>query len=131
MSIDSIGNFLTVIRNGLMIGKRVIKLPSSKMRVNICTVLKNEGYIKDFKIEDTDFSSPDLVVYLKYVNGEPAIHELTRVSKPSRRYYEDVKNITSVIGGLGVSILTTSAGVISDREARAQGIGGEVICHVW
>jgi small subunit ribosomal protein S8 len=131
MSIDSIGNFLTIIRNGLMIGKRIVKLPSSKMRVNICTVLKDEGYIRDFKLEDTDFSSQDLVIYLKYVNGEAAIHELTRVSKPSRRYYEGVKDITPVIGGLGVSILTTSAGVISDRNAKAKGIGGEVLCHVW
>ena len=130
MSIDSIGNFCTVIRNGLRVGKRFVTVPSSQLKVNIATVLKDEGYIKDFKIEEEDKVKKNLTIYIKYVNGESVIHKITRISKPSRRY-ERFNQLTPVIGGLGISILTTSSGVITDQKAKTLGIGGEIICHVW
>ena len=130
MSIDTMGDFLTVIRNALMVGKRSITVPHSAMKENVAKVLKDEGFIKEYKKEDGE-SFPSLKVQLKYVNGEFVIHELTRVSTPGRRHYEKSEEITSVIGGLGVAIVTTSHGVISDKQAKKLGIGGEIICHVW
>lgn len=130
MSIDTIGNFLTVIRNGLLVGKRSVTLPHSKLKEEVAKVLKEEGYIKDFKMTEED-AKPVLTVALKYVNGESVIHELTRISRPSRRHYEKLNDVNSVIGGLGISILTTNKGVMSDRQARKVGVGGEVLCNVW
>jgi small subunit ribosomal protein S8 len=132
MSIDSIGDFLTVIRNGVSVAKRSVKVPYSNLKFNIAKVLKDEGYIKDFNKESgEDKVKSYLTIHLKYVNGECAIHEISRVSKPGRRCYEGLNKLTPVIGGLGVSILTTSAGVITDRQAKKLAVGGEVICHVW
>lgn len=130
MSIDTIGNFLTVIRNGLMVKRRTVSLQHSNMREAIAQVLKSEGFIRDYKktLED---NKAVLTVVLKYVDGEAAINEITRISTPSRRCYERANNMTEVIGGLGVSILTTSKGVMTDKQATQQGVGGEVICHVW
>jgi small subunit ribosomal protein S8 len=130
MSIDTIGDFLTVIRNGLSVGKRSVTLQHSNLKEEVAKVLKDEGYIKDYKIADND-SKPELTIALKYVNGESVIHKLTRISRPGRRHYEKLNGVTHVIGGLGVSVLTTSKGVMSDRQAKQVGIGGEVICHVW
>jgi small subunit ribosomal protein S8 len=130
MSIDTIGDFLTAIRNALMVGKRSVAVPHSKGREAVALVLKNEGFIKDFSVDALN-NHRTLTIALKYVGSEPVVHELNRVSKPSRRVYESSNAITSVTGGLGVSILTTSQGVMSDREAKKLGIGGEVICHVW
>lgn len=130
MSIDTIGDFLTVIRNGLMVGKRSVSIQHSNLKQEIAAVLKEEGYIKDYKKTEED-AKPVLTVALKYVSGESVIHEITRISKPSRRYFEGQKNITPVIGGLGISILTTSKGVMSDRKAKQVNVGGEVLCHIW
>ena len=130
MSIDTIGNFLTVIRNGLMVKRRTVSLQHSNMREAITQVLKNEGFIRDFKKTEED-NKAVLTVVLKYVDGEPAINEITRISTPGRRQYERSNNMTNVIGGLGISILTTSKGVMTDKQATQQGIGGEVICHIW
>ena len=131
MSIDSIGNFLTIIRNGLMSSKRVVVAPFSNEKVGILAVLKEEGFIKDYqKIED-EKNKAVLKIHLKYVNGEPVIHELTRISKPGRRAYSAVNNITPVIGGLGIAILSTNKGIVSDKDARKLMVGGEVICSVW
>lgn len=130
MSIDVIGDFLTVIRNGLAVSKKSISVPHSSMKSNIAKVLKEEGFIKDFKREDVD-GKASLIVFLKYVKGEPVIHEIKRISKPSNRQFERTNKLTSVIGGLGVSILSTSSGIVTDRYARANALGGEVICHVW
>lgn len=130
MSVDSIGDFLTVVRNGLMVGKRSVTVPTSKMKVNIATVLKDEGYIKDFQTVE-EKGKVSLTVFCKYVNGESVIHEIERISKPSCRLYERLNKIKPVVGGLGISILTTSSGVITDRRARELGVGGEVICHIW
>jgi len=131
MSIDSIGDFLTVIRNGLTRYKRSVVAPFSKEKIGIARVLKEEGFIKDFqKVEDNP-QRPQLKIKLKYVSGESVIHTLKRVSRPGRRHYEGSRSITPVIGGLGVSILTTSAGIVSDKQAQKRQLGGEVICHVW
>ena len=130
MSIDTIGNFLTVIRNGLMVKRRTVALQHSNMREAIALVLKNEGFIRDFKKTQED-NKAVLTVVLKYVDGESAINEITRISTPGRRQYERSNDMTSVIGGLGISILTTSKGVMTDKQATQQGIGGEVICHIW
>ena len=132
MSIDILGNFLTSIRNGLAIRKRFVKVPLSKEKINVATVLKEEGYIKDFVIDkNEELAKSNLTVFLKYVKGESVIHELTRISKPSRRYYERSNKVTPVIGGLGISIISTNVGIITDRKARKLKVGGEVICHVW
>lgn len=131
MSIDTLGNFLTVIRNGLAVKKRFVKVSSSKVKANIASVLKEEGYIKDFIIENDQAGKSLLTIHLKYVQGEPVIHEITRVSKPSRRVYGRLNGLSPVIGGLGISIVSTNAGVITDRKARELNIGGEIICHVW
>lgn len=130
MSVDSIGNFLTVIRNGLMSSKRTVIVPFSNEKVGILHVLKDEGFIKDYqKIEEDN--KAHLKIHLKYVNGESVIHELTRISKPGRRHYSSVNNIEPVIGGLGIAILSTSRGIISDKNAKRLMVGGEVICRVW
>jgi small subunit ribosomal protein S8 len=130
MSIDMIGDFLTVIRNGLMVTKRSVSVQHSRLRQDVAQVLKDEGYIRDFKVTQED-GKKALVVGLKYVDGESVIHEINRVSRPGRRHYEGRKEIKPVIGGLGVAIVTTSKGVMSDKKAQQAGVGGEVICHVW
>jgi len=127
---DSIGDFLTIIRNGIGARKRVVTLAGSKFKKNIAQLLLDEGYVKDFKIEQEGAKS-SLTVYLKYVDGESVIHEITRVSKPGRRSFQGSKEIKPVIGGLGVAFVSTSAGLMSDRRARKLGVGGEVVCHVW
>lgn len=130
MSIDTIGNFLTVVRNGLMVNKRSVVVQHSNLKEQIAQVLKEEGFIKDFK-QVKEGTKLFLTVMLKYVDGESVIHELTRISTPGRRHYEKSNNVTFVIGGLGTSILTTSKGIVSDKQAKRLNIGGEVICHVW
>ena len=131
MSIDMIGDFLTVIRNGLMVTKRSVSVQHSRLRQDIAQVLKDEGYVRDFKVTQDEDGKKSLVVGLKYVDGESVIHEINRVSRPGRRHYEARKDIKPVIGGLGVAIVTTSKGVMSDKMAQQAGVGGEVICHVW
>lgn len=130
MSIDVIGDFLTVIRNGLAVQKKSVSMPHSNMKSSIAKVLKEEGFIKDYKQEEID-GKASLTIYLKYVKGEPVIHKIKRISKPSNRCFERSHKLTNVVGGLGVSILSTSSGVVTDRYARANALGGEVICHVW
>ena len=131
MSIDVVGDFLTVIRNALMVYKRSVVVPSSNFKVSIAQVLKDEGFIRDFVIEDGENEKSLLKIFLKYVDGNSVINEITRISTPGRRHYEDSKNIKKVVGGLGVSIVSTSNGIMPDRQARKMGIGGEVVCHVW
>jgi small subunit ribosomal protein S8 len=127
---DSIGDFLTVIRNGISARKRTVVVPTSKMKQNIAQLLKDEGYIKEFKLEQ-DGVKGFLTVYLKYVDGEPVIHEIVRKSKPGRRFYQNSMSIEPVIGGLGIAIISTSRGLLADRKARELGIGGETVCTVW
>lgn len=131
MSRDIIGDFLTVIRNALLVYKRNVIVPSSTVKIAIAQVLKDEGFIKDFQAVQEDNGKTSLNISLKYVNGQPSINEILRVSKPGCRFYERSSNITQVIGGLGVSILTTNRGIMTDRHARELAVGGEVICHIW
>ncbi len=130
MSIDVIGDFLTIIRNGLMSSKLFVVAPYSKIKADLAEILKDEGFIKDFAITDED-GKKSIKVFLKYVGGESVIHELKRISTPGRRSYKGAANIKPVIGGLGLSILTTSKGIISHKKAKELGVGGEVICTVW
>ena len=130
MSIDAIGDFLTIIRNGLMSSKLFVTVPHSTLKLEIVSILKDEGFIKDMALIE-DGSKKFIKIFLKYVGGESVIHELKRVSKPGRRSYKGAANIKPVIGGLGLSILTTSKGVISNRKAREMSIGGEVMFTIW
>jgi len=132
MSVDVIGNFLTIIRNGLMVSKPFVVAPYSKMKLEIARILKEEGFIADFAVEEKESSvKKSIKVVLKYVGGESAIHEIQRVSTPGRRLYAKATGVRPVIGGLGVSILTTSSGLLSNKQAKARGVGGEVVCTVW
>lgn len=131
MSIDVIGNFLTVIRNGLSVRRKTVSVPMSKLKEGMASILKAEGYLKDFSVETDENNKPVLTLVLKYVKGESVIHEIGRVSKPSCRRYESYKNLKSVVGGLGISILSTSSGIMTDQQAKKLGVGGEVLCYVW
>jgi small subunit ribosomal protein S8 len=130
MSMDTIGNFLTIIRNGVHVSKPFVVVPHSRMNKAIADILLKEGFIRS--VQDIEEGGKKVLkIVLKYVGGESAIHELKRVSKLSRRHYAGVGAVKPVIGGLGVSILTTNRGVITQKEAKKLGVGGEVICTVW
>lgn len=127
---DVIGDFLTIIRNGIAVSKLSVSIPYSKLKNSILLILKDEGFIRDFNIEG-DGVKKNLRVFLKYVDGESVIHEISRVSKPGRRMYRGFKDLKPVIGGLGLSILTSSIGVITNKQAKSNSVGGEIICTVW
>jgi small subunit ribosomal protein S8 len=131
MSADVIGDFLTIIRNGIMASRPFVIASYSKIKRELAYILKNEGFIKDFVIIEDDPIKKKIQVFLKYVDGESVIHEITRISTPGRRSYSKVKNIKPVIGGLGVSILSTNRGLVTNRQAKESDVGGEVICTVW
>lgn len=131
MAIDTIGDFLTIIRNGVRASRREVTASYSRLKHEIAQILKDEGFIKDIIVENDEQNHKRLKVFLKYVSGESVIHEITRISKPGRRVYEGVATIKPVIGGLGVSILTTNRGSMTNKQARKLGVGGEVICTVW
>lgn len=126
---DPIADMLTRIRNGLSAGKAEVRMPSSKLKKAIANVLKDEGYIHDFAVQDID-GKPQLTVALKYYQGRPVIARLDRVSRPGLRVYKSKDDLPKVDGGLGVAIISTSAGLMSDRAARSAGHGGEVLCFV-
>lgn len=126
---DPIADMLTRIRNGQMTNKVDVSMPSSKVKKAIAEVLKDEGYIEDYKVEENN-GKPLLRVELKYYAGRPVIEKLERISKPGLRIYKDSDNLPKVMNGLGVAIITTSKGVMTDIKARAAGIGGEVLCYV-
>ncbi len=131
MSIDAIGDFLTIIRNGLMASKRTVVAPYSKIKFEIVKILKNEGFIKDFELVESQSPKKEIKIFLKYVDGESVIHELVRESKPSRRIYGKSSQLKFVIGKLGISIVTTNKGIMTNKEAKQLAVGGEVICSVW
>lgn len=131
MSTDSIGDFLTIIRNGIMASKRFVSAPYSNMRFELARILKEEGFIKDAVVEDLGITKKTIKIFLKYVDSESVIHEITRISTPGKRRYNGVAEIKPVIGGLGVTILTTSQGILTNKKAKQLSIGGEVICTVW
>lgn len=127
---DPVADMLTRIRNGQTAGKTEVRMASSKLKTAIAAVLKDEGFITDSNVEG-DNVKPELRVVLKYHNGQPVIEGIQRSSRPGRRVYRSKSSIPNVIGGLGVAIVSTSRGVMSDRKARELGVGGEVICTVW
>jgi len=127
---DPISDLLTRIRNAHMRSKNKVSVPSSKMRERVLEVLAKEGYIRGFATIEKDGKS-EIEVELKYFDGQPVIKEINRVSKPGRRVYASVDALPSVFNGLGISILSTPKGVMSDQEARAQNVGGEVLCTVF
>jgi len=129
-TIDPIGDMLTRIRNAQMRLLNKVKIPGSKFRERILDVLKKEGYIADYKIL-SDKNKINLHVDLKYNNGMPVIREINRVSKPGRRVYARADTIPKIQNGLGVAIVSTSKGIMSDHEARNQKVGGEIICKVF
>ena len=128
---DPIGDMLTRIRNAQMRGKSTVSTPASKLRAWVLDVLADEGYIRGYEQTTDGNGHPQLDISLKYFDGTPVIRELKRVSKPGRRVYMGVKDIPSVRQGLGVSIVSTSRGVMSDANARAANVGGEVLCTVF
>jgi len=128
---DPIGDMFSRIRNGQMRSLNTINIPSSNFRRNILEVLKNEGYIKDYFIEKSENNKISLKINLKYYEGDPVIKEIKRISKPGRRVYSRANSIPKVMNGLGVAIISTPKGVMSDTEARKNNIGGEIICRIF
>ena len=126
---DPISDMLTRIRNAQSAEKAVVSMPSSKIKVSIAKVLKDEGYVEDFAVRDIE-GKPTLEIGLKYYAGRPVIERIDRVSKPGLRIYKGVDAIPRVMNGLGVAIVSTPKGVMTDRKARASNVGGEVICIV-
>lgn len=127
---DSIADSLTVIRNATRARKETAEFPASKILERILTIFKTDGYVEDFRLLKDDKQGV-LKVYLKYENNKPAIMGIKRVSRPGLRVYADTNRIPRVLSGLGTAVLSTSKGVISDREARKMKIGGEVVCYIW
>ena len=126
---DPIADLLTRIRNAQMVAKQTVSVPSSKVKVAIAQVLKDEGYIDGFEVK-ADGGKSELEIALKYYAGRPVIERIERVSRPGLRIYKGRHDIPSVMNGLGVAIVTTPKGVMTDRKARQAGIGGEVLCYV-
>ena len=128
---DPLGDMLTRIRNSQMRGKSTVRTPASKLRAWVLDVLKDEGFIRGYEKGQDDKGHPELIISLKYFEGTPVIRELKRISTPGRRVYMSVKDIPSPRQGLGVSIVSTPKGVMSDTAARAAHMGGEVLCSVF
>lgn len=127
---DPIADMLTRIRNAQMAEKKSVSMPSSTLKVEIAKVLLNEGYVSSFNVVE-DNKKPSLVVELKYFNGSPVIETITRISRPGLRIYKSASEIPKVNAGLGISIVSTNKGLMTDRAARALGVGGEIICNVF
>ncbi len=127
---DPIGDMLTRIRNALMVKKQKVLVPASKLKVSILELLRNEGFVDDFKVEKR---SPQdvIIVTLRYYEGESVIKGLRRVSKPGRHLYVKAKDMPRVMDGLGLAVISTSQGIKSDKECRRMGIGGEILCEIW
>ncbi|HHJ40033.1 MAG: 30S ribosomal protein S8 [Methylothermaceae bacteria B42] len=126
---DPIADLLTRIRNAQMVGKASLEIPSSKLKQAICQVMADEGYIQGYEVVK-DGVKELLKVHLKYFNGKPVIENIERISKPSRRIYKTKDELPKVQGGLGIAIISTSQGVMTDKQARQKGCGGEVICTI-
>ena len=128
---DPIGDMFSRIRNGQMRSLNSIDIPSSNFRQNILKILKDEGYINDYYIEKAENNKIKLKINLKYFEGDPVIKEIKRISKPGRRVYSRANSIPRVMNGLGLAILSTPKGVMSDTDARKNNLGGEIICRVF
>jgi small subunit ribosomal protein S8 len=128
---DPIADMLTRIRNGITSHHERVELPASKLKVEVARILKNEGFIRNFKVNE-EKPQPVLRIDLKYSeDGEPVIHGIERISRPGRRVYRNKQEIPRVLGGLGLAIVSTSKGVLSGQDAVKSGVGGEVLCQVW
>jgi small subunit ribosomal protein S8 len=128
---DPLGDMLTRIRNGQRVGMSSVRAPASKLRSNVLEVLQREGYIRGFTLHEARPGISELEIELKYHDGSPVIQEISRVSKPGRRVYSKLRELPSYYNGLGITILSTPRGVMSDQEARAANVGGEVLCRVF
>ncbi len=128
---DPLGDMLTRIRNGQRARMASVESPASKLRTNVLEVLKREGYIRGYSQEEVRPGIAQLKIELKYHEGEPVIKQISRISKPGRRVYSKIKDLPRYYNGLGIQILSTPRGVMSDNEARAQNVGGEVLCRVF
>lgn len=126
---DPVADMLTRIRNAQMAEKTIVNIPSSKLKTNIASVLKSEGFIEDFKVTSAGVKE-SLEVQLKYYNGEPVIELIKRISRPGLRIYKPSNELPIIMNGMGVAIISTSMGVMTDKVARKKGVGGEILCHV-
>ncbi len=127
---DPIADMLTRIRNANVAKHDTVKIPFSKIKESLANILKSEGYINSFEVKE-EGTKKDIVVSLKYMDGEAVIKGLRRISKPGRRVYTSVESLPKVLGGLGIAIVSTPKGVITDKECRKHSVGGEVLCYVW
>jgi small subunit ribosomal protein S8 len=128
---DPLGDLLTRIRNAQMRRRPKVTTPASNLRARVLDVLTSEGYIRGYTRVEHKGAPPELEIELKYANGQPAIRDIKRVSKPGRRVYSAVRDLTTVANGLGVAILSTPKGVMSDSRAREENVGGEILCNVF
>ena len=129
---DPIADLLTRVRNAIRVRATTVDMSASHFLRSVAEVLKREGYVEDVRTADGPDGRPRLRIYLKYdADGNPVISSIGRVSKPGRRAYKGVRELPRILNGLGICVLSTSRGVFSDREARAQGVGGEILCEVW
>ncbi len=128
---DPLADLLTRIRNGQRAHKSSITAPASRLRANVLEVLKSEGYIRGYSRKELSKGIDELTIELKYYDGDPVIREISRISKPGRRVYSKIKDLPRIYNGLGISILSTPRGVMSDAEARDKNVGGEVLCRVF
>jgi small subunit ribosomal protein S8 len=128
---DPLGDMLTRIRNAQMRSRSKVTTPASKLRERVLEVLRDEGYIRGFALVDFEGGKSEIEIELKYYDGEPVIREIKRISKPGRRVYSSVRELPTIANGLGVAILSTPKGVMSDSRARTENVGGEVLCSVF
>ena len=127
---DPIADMLTRIRNANAAKHASVSIPFSRIKESIANILKNEGYIVDYEIKE-EGTKKDIVVTLKFVDGEEVVKGLRRISKPGRRVYSSVENLPKVLGGLGIAIVSTPKGVLTDKECRKHSVGGEILCYIW
>ena len=128
---DTISDMLTTIRNGLLLSKEFVCTPSSKFKLNVLKVLQEEGYIKSFKENEIQKGIKEIKITLSYINGNPSIKLISRISKPGRRVYSKLKDLPSYFKGYGVTIVSTSKGVMTDKKARISNLSGEILCQVF
>ena len=128
---DPLSDMLTRIRNGQQAGKPVIEAPFSRLQESVCAVLKDEGFIREYRAEERENNKKVLVIELKYAEGRGVIREIARVSKPGRRVYTNVKTMPRFYNGLGILVVSTPQGVMADKKARAANVGGEILCQVF
>ena len=128
---DTIADMLTTIRNGLLVKKEKVQTPFSKVKSNVLKVLTEEGYIKDYKIINETKAIKKIEIVLSYINGHPSIKKISKVSKPGRKIYTKIKKLPSYYNGYGVTIVSTSKGIMTDKKARRSNLGGEILCQVF